>query len=290
MHISELYKRKKPVISFEIFPPKQDGDVEKLKAAITKLKTFNPDFISITYGASGSDSQAKTLEIADLVKNEYGIEAMAHLTCIGATKEKINATLETLKSHNVENILALRGDLPKDVPDFSLSKDYQYAKDLIPDIKRHGMCAAGAAYPEGHIDCEDFDTSLRHLKEKVDIGAEFLTTQLFFENKLFYEFLEQALKIGINVPVVAGVMPILGINQVKRMIFMCGASLPAKIIKILNKYENNPESLKEAGIEYSYEQIADLIRNGIDGVHIYTMNIPDIAGKNVEKLKKAGLI
>ncbi|KNF07322.1 5,10-methylenetetrahydrofolate reductase [Gottschalkia purinilytica] len=285
MFIKDLYDKKKPIVSFEIFPPKRDYDIDTVYETIQDLRDLNPDYISVTYGAGGVGSSDKTLEIASLVKNKYGIEALAHLTCITSDKVKTKAVIEDLKKHNIENILALRGDIPEGF-ELEDDRDYSYAKDLIKDIKEiGGFCIGAAAYPEGHIECDKLNDSLIHLKEKVDAGAEFLITQLFFDNDIFYKFLEKAEKHSINVPIVAGVMPILSRSQVEKMIFMCGASLPSRIIKILNKYEGDSESLKKAGIEHAARQIDDLIRNGIDGVHIYTMNQPEIARENVRRIE-----
>lgn len=276
MHIKDLYSRKKPVISFEIFPPKKDYNVDTIYSTVEELRSLSPDFISVTYGAGGVGSD-KTVEIASLIKNKYNIEVLAHLTCIGSDEESLASKINELKSNNIENILAMRGDI-LDSSKIGSDRKYNYATDLIRDIKKVGGFSVGAAaYPEGHIECEDLRISAIHLKQKIDAGADFLITQLFFQNTLFYNFLNLKEKLSIKVPVSAGVMPILNKSQVQKMIFMCGASLPSKIIKILYKYENNPESLRKAGIEYATEQVIDLIANGVDGVHIYTMNQPEIA-------------
>lgn len=276
MYIKDLYSSKKPVISFEIFPPKKDYNIDTIYSTVEELRELNPDFISVTYGAGGIGSD-KTVEIASIIKNKYNTEVLAHLTCIGSEEKSLALKIDELRKSNIENILAMRGDC-MDSSRLNADRKYNYATDLICDIKNIGGFSIGAAaYPEGHIECDDLRISAIHLKQKVDAGADFLITQLFFENKLLYNFLELKKKLSIKVPVSAGVMPILNKNQVQKMIFMCGASLPSKIIKILYRYENNPESLRKAGIEYATEQVIDLIANGVDGVHIYTMNQPEIA-------------
>lgn len=284
MYIKDLFEKKKPVISFEVFPPKKDAPVETIYKTIEGLVDLSPDFISVTYGAGGVGSD-KTVEIASIIKNKYGIEALAHLTCITSDKQKVQDTIKELKNNNIQNILALRGDIPEG---FKLNKkaDYNYASDLIREIKDGGdFSVAAAAYPEGHIECEDIRISGIHLKQKVNMGADFLITQLFFDNRSFYDFINLKEKLSINVPVTAGVMPILNKNQIQKMIFMSGASLPSNIIKMLYKYENSPEDLRKAGIEHAAEQVIDLIANGIDGVHIYTMNQPEIAREILKSIQ-----
>ena len=283
MQISQLYKKKKTVLSFEIFPPKKEADIQTIYSTIEQLKDLRPDFISVTYSAGGTGNGEKTAQIASLLKNEYGIESVAHLTCITADQEKIHESIETLKKNGVENVLALRGDLPADFTGF---KSYSYAKDLIADIKQQGgMCIGAAAYPEGHIDCVSMADNIAHLRQKVDAGADFFLTQLFFDNAVFYNFLEKVRGAGIYTPISAGVMPILGKQQIQRMIFMCGASLPSSIIKLLNKYENSPEDLRKASIDYAANQVRELIEYGVDGVHIYTMNQPDIARRQMQIIR-----
>jgi methylenetetrahydrofolate reductase (NADPH) len=287
MSIKDLFKTKKPVISFEIFPPKKDFGVETIYSTIDELAKLNPDFISVTYGAGGIGSD-KTVEIASIIKNKYKIEALAHLTCITSDKDRIRHMIDDLKANNIENILAMRGDIPEGFQ-FQSNNKYKFALDLIKDIKKYGEFAVGAAaYPEGHIECDDLRINAIHLKQKVDAGADFLITQLFFDNNLFHKFLNLKENLSINIPISAGIMPILNKSQVQKMIFMCGASLPSNIIKMLYKYENKPESLRKAGIEYATEQVIDLIANGVEGIHIYTMNQPEIAKeilKNIQPWK-----
>ncbi len=285
MTIRELYKRPGPVVSFEVFPPKKDDDVAKIYTALEQLHDLSPDYISVTYGAGGDGGKDKTAEIASVIRNRHNIPALAHLTCITSDKQRVRDTLEHLQRENVQNVLALRGDAPVD-GSLPLSGDYRYSQDLIQDIRSQApdMCIGAACYPEAHIDCDYMTDSLVHLRLKQEAGADFLVTQLFFDNDMFYRFLEQARANGIKLPISAGVMPILGRKQIERMIFMCGASLPAKIIRLLHKYEHSPEDLRAAGIQHAADQALDLIKNGVDGVHIYTMNQPDIARICMERL------
>lgn len=276
MLIKNIFLKKKPVISFEIFPPKKEYPIDTIYSTIESLKDLNPDFISVTYGAGGSGAD-RTVELASTIKNKYNIEALAHLTCIASTRNKINDTLAELKKNNVDNVLALRGDLPQD-PDFAFPEPlhYKYAKDLVSDVRsRGGFSIGGACYPEGHIDSGDLETDIFHLKEKVDFGVDFLITQLFFDNEIFYRFKEKVDYQGINVPILAGIMPVLNKKQIERIVSLCGASIPRKFTRIMEKYGHNPEALKEAGTAYATEQIIDLLSWGVDGVHIYTMNRPE---------------
>ncbi len=279
MKIKELFKNK-PVISLEIFPPKPESPVDTIYKTIDGLYDLKPDYISVTYGAGGS-SKSHTLKIADIIKNKYNIEALAHLTCINSAKEDVDNVLKELKSYGVENVLALRGDIPLDGEfDINAKRDFTYAKDLVNYIKENDdFCIAGACYPEVHIECTDSKEDLKYLKEKVDNGADFLITQLFFDNNLFYSFKEKADAIGINIPISAGIMPVINKKQIERITSLCGTSIPLKFRRILDKYEHNPEALKEAGIAYATEQIIDLLSYGIDGIHLYTMNKPEISRK-----------
>ena len=285
MKIKDLYKTKKSVVSFEIFPPKKEPDISTVYDTVEKLCDLSPDFISVTYSAGGSANRELTLDIAHDVKSRYKTESLAHLTCINSDKSEVLKMLNRAKELGIENILALRGDIPED---FCGKGDFRFAKDLIMQIKRTHpeMCVGAAAYTEGHIECDTTDENIEYLKEKADAGAEFFITQLFFDNRFFYEFYDLTIKKGLKIPISAGIMPMLSKGQIERMIFMCGASLPAKIIRILRKYEHSPEDLQKAAIEYSSEQINDLIAHKVDGVHIYTMNRPEIARANLERMEK----
>lgn len=277
MLIKQLFSEKKPVISFEIFPPKKDSPIEVIYQTLESLSDLKPDYISVTYGAGGSTTK-RTLEIASLIKSKYGVESLAHLTCLTSTKSEIDGILEQLKNCDVHNILALRGDFPQD-PDFKFPDPvhYRYARDLITHIQGSGsFCVGAACYPEGHPECADLHQDILYLKEKVEAGTDFLITQLFFDNDAFYRFMEEKEKAGISVPVTAGIMPVLNKKQIERMATLCKAILPKKFSRIMERYEHNPEALKEAGMAYATEQIIDLLSWGVDGIHLYTMNKPEV--------------
>ncbi len=275
MNIIELFKRKKTVISFEIFPPKLDTPIESIFDTLAKFKELNPDFISVTYGAGGS-AKDRTIEIASKIKNEYSIESMAHLTCVGHSKEEIDKLLASLHNNNLENVLALRGDPPINEPDFDFSKNvFKYANELISYIKsKNNFCISAAAYVEGHINSIRLKDDLIYLKQKVDTGVDFLVTQLFFENRNFYDFLDKTCAIGINCPITPGIMPVFKAEQIKRIASLCGASIPAKLVLLMDKYGSNDEDMRKAGIDYASSQIRNLIDNGVDGIHLLTMNRP----------------
>lgn len=276
MRIADKFRKGKAVFSFEVFPPKKTSPIDTVFNALEQMKNLKPDYFSVTYGAGGSNPE-NTLEIASKIKNEYGVEALAHLTCINSTKSDIDNVLEGLKAHNIDNILALRGDL---VPDVSPKTDFKFANELCSYIKQKGgFNLAGACYPEVHIDASNQVEDILNLKKKVEAGADFLITQLFFDNSVFYRFLEHTKIAGIDIPIEAGIMPVTNKKQIERMVSMCGVSLPSKFAKIMQKYENNPEALRDAGIAYSIEQIVDLLANDVDGIHLYTMNNPFVATK-----------
>lgn len=269
MNISDKFYKGKAVFSFEVFPPKKTSSIETIYNTLDGLKTLNPDFISVTYGASGSAAN-NTCEIASTIKNKYNIEPLAHLTCVNNTSDELNVVLEKFKENGIENILALRGDTPIDAQP---KNDFKYASDLCKYIKNYGgFNVSGACYPEVHVEAENEVEDVLNLKKKVDAGAEHLITQLFFDNSAFYRFVERAKIAGINVPIQAGIMPVVNKNQIEKMVSMCGASLPVKFTKTMQKYENNPEALRDAGIAYAIEQIVDLLSNNVDGIHLYTMN------------------
>ncbi|CAM2738306.1 methylenetetrahydrofolate reductase [NAD(P)H] [Clostridium sporogenes] len=283
MHIKELFNQKNLVFSFEIFPPKVTSSIETIYETLEELKDLTPDFISVTYGAGGSLKDNKTCELSSLVKNKYGIEALAHLTCINSTREDIDSIINELKENNIENILALRGDIPKDK---NIIGEYNYAFELIRKIKENNNFGiAGACYPEGHIECESLEKDIKELKRKVDAGAEHLISQLFFDNNTFYEFLNRTEQKNIKVPIQAGIMPVVNKKQIERIVKISGATLPKKFIKILDKYEYDKEAIRDAGIAYAVEQIVDLVSSGVKGIHLYTMNNPYIARKITESTK-----
>ncbi len=282
MKIKSMFERG-TVFSFEIFPPKKTSPIETVYNTLEKLGDLNPDFISVTYGAAGSTNKVSTCEIASAIKNKYGVVPAAHLPCINYTKEEILQILDEFKASGIENILALRGDINPDIPP---KKDFKYASELIEFIKANGdFDIAGACYPEGHIECDNIIDDIHNLKKKVDAGAEHLISQLFFDNSCFYSFLEKIRIAGINVPVEAGIMPVVNKNQIERMVSLCGASLPSKFTKMMQKYEHSPEAIRDAGIAYAIDQIVDLVSNGVDGIHIYTMNNPYVARRISEAVE-----
>lgn len=274
MKISELFAQKKPVVSFEVFPPKPDSPFETVLEAVEALHSLKPDFISVTYGAGGS-TQNKTLELAQHIKEAYGIEALAHLTCITNSPEDIDAILNEIEVRGLENILALRGDPPKNWQGFIYKI---HATDLIQKIaRRKKFFIAGAAYPEGHPEAASPEEDLQHLKEKVEAGAELLITQIAFDNNYLKRFREGVAQAGITIPVTAGIMPVFSAGQIVHICELCGATLPPRLVAMLDKYSHNQDALQSAGIEYACRQINDLIDAGFDGIHIYTMNRPLLA-------------
>ena len=250
MKLAELFKQGRPVFSFEVFPPKRDKPIDTIYSTLDALKDLKPDFISVTYGASGSLADNSTCEIASAIKHKYGMESAAHLTCVNSTREEVKVVLERLKAAGVENILALRGDISPDVPP---KDDFHHASELIEYIKSLGydFGISGACYPEGHPNSESQIDDIVNLKKKVDAGAQHLVSQLFFDNSIK--------------------------KQIERMVSMCGASLPPKFAKTMSRYETRPDALKDAGIAYAAEQIVDLVSQGVDGIHLYTMNNPEVA-------------
>lgn len=282
MKIAELFKEGKTVFSFEIFPPKKDSSIDTIYDTLDGLSDLHPDFISVTYGAGGSEANVITSEIAGLIKRKYHTESIAHLTCVNSTKEDIDFQLELFRRQGIENVLALRGDINPDIPP---KDDFEHASDLISYMKeRSDLGFSGACYPEGHVECESLDKDIENLKIKVEAGATHLISQLFFDNASFYKFIEKARAAGITVPIEAGIMPCVNAKQIQRMVGMCGASLPTKFTKMIARYENNPEAMRSAGIAYAVDQIIDLCANGVDGIHLYTMNNPVIARKIAESV------
>ena len=275
MKLAELFGKGRTVFSCEVFPPKKTSPVDSIYKTLDGLRDIHPDFISVTFGAGGSQVNQSTREIAGLIQNQYHIPAMAHLTCVAAGREDVDRLLEELKAEGVENILALRGDVNPDIPP---KTDFAHASDLVSYIRAHSDFGVSAAcYPEGHLESPDLVSDIRHLKEKVDAGAQHLVSQLFFDNEDFFRFLERARIAGIDVPIEAGIMPVLSRSSIQRMVSMCGASLPSKLTRILAWYGDHPAALREAGIAYAIDQISDLIAGGVEGIHLYTMNDPAVA-------------
>lgn len=266
------------VYSFEVFPPKPDVPIERIFETLAALRDLSPDFISVTYGAGGSVPGASTAEICRTIQETHGIPSIAHLPCINETKESVLEKLKQFRALGVENILALRGDRNPAVPP---QTDFAYATDLITFIRENSAAdefdIAAACYPEGHPEAPDLDTDILHLKEKVEAGASHLISQLFYSNRDFYRFREKIAAAGIFVPVEAGIMPVTSKKSIERMVSLCGASIPKRLAKLMARYANDPASLKAAGLEYAIEQITDLREHGVDGIHLYTMNNPDVA-------------
>ena len=278
--VSYIYETAKAAgrqpVSFEIFPPKGDLTLEAAHEVAAELADLLPDFVSVTYSAGGSGNKQATAEVAAMIHDDFDIPTVAHLTCLGATEESISHAIDDLKRKGIASVLALRGDrVPGAAP--SEGEPFRFAKDLVMRLADEGFCVGAAAYPEGHIECTDFKASVAHLRQKQDAGACFFVTQLFFDNAYYYRFRDAADAAGIDAPIACGVMPFLGKAQIQRMVFMCGASLPSPIIKLLAKYEDDPASLRAAGLEYACSQLVDLQEHGADGLHVYTMNQPDIA-------------
>lgn len=279
MNLEHLLDNKRVVYSLEVFPPKTTTSIDTIYNTLYGLRGLKPDFISVTYGAGGSEAQKnKTCEIASLIRSEYGIEPVSHLTCIGSTKEEVRATLWQLKEKGVENILALRGDRRPDMPE---SEDFKYASDLVAFIREEepSFHIIGACYPECHSDAATPEEDVQNLKRKINAGVSHLITQLFFDNDHFYEFMDRLLAAGITVPVEAGIMPITSRSQIERMVAMCGAGIPSRLATMINKYADDQVALRDAGIAYATNQIIDLLANGVRGIHLYTMNQVDTAAR-----------
>lgn len=277
MIIETLFRKKKPVLSFEIFPPKKEAELQNIDATLETLAKLHPDFISVTFGAGGSSTNNKTVELAKKIKRDYGIEPLVHLTCLSHSREEIKVILNELQEAELWNVLALRGDRNPDIPP---KEDFHYANELVEFIKAQGdFHVSGACYPEVHTEAADSVSDIRNLKKKVDAGAGHLVSQLFFDNDNFYDFLVKLKIAGIDVPVEAGIMPVTNRAQIKRMVNMCGAVLPEKFEKILEKYGDNKEALFDAGMAYAVNQIVELIAHGVDGIHVFTMNNPVVAGR-----------
>ncbi|MCI9493046.1 MAG: methylenetetrahydrofolate reductase [NAD(P)H] [Lachnospiraceae bacterium] len=277
MKISELLKTKEVTISCELFPPKKGSELKKAHEVVQEMAKVKPSFMSVTYGASGGISE-HTVDLANEVQNVNGVLALAHLTCASSSRDKIQEVLGELRGHKIENILALRGDIPEGL-DFPLPGQYHHASELMEEIRAFGdFCIGGACYPEGHPEAESIEADIDNLKRKVEAGCEFFTTQMFFDNNILYNFLYRALKKGIEVPVVAGIMPVTNAKQIQRISSLSGTILPQRFRAIVERFAGHPAALKQAGIAYATEQIIDLIANGVGHVHIYTMNKPDVAG------------
>ncbi len=278
MKISSILSQNKPTLSFEVFPPKNLETFDNIKKATEEIALLKPSFVSITYGAGGSTSKY-TLDIGENIQNTTSVPCLAHLTCVGSKKESILNSLEATLNKGIYNILALRGDIPSNEQSSYSSWDYKHAVDLVREIKNFNkdFCVGGACYPEIHPESKNQKEDIFYLKEKVDAGCEFLTTQMFFDNNLLYNFLYKIREAGIKVPVVAGIMPITNANQIERAISLSHSFMPQRFKSIVDKFKDNPLAMKQAGIAYATDQIIDLYANGVNHVHVYTMNKPDVA-------------
>ena len=282
MDLMEKFRSKQLVVSFEVFPPKNDAAYAPVEAAVDALASFSPDFISVTYGAGGGTS-VNTPKIAAHIENDLHIPAMAHLTCASSDKQTVHNVLQDLKTRGVRNVLALRGDLPENfAPD---DDHYRYASELVKAVREFGGFTVGAAcYPEGHVEAASPEQDLENLKRKVDCGVDFLVTQMFFDNSVLYSFLYRALKKGIDIPVCAGIMPVMNPKQMARSWKLSGTPLPARLKTAADKFADDPQAMQQAGIAYATEQIIELVANGVSGIHIYTMNRPEVAGAIMRNL------
>lgn len=278
MKISDLLNQEKRLLSFEVFPPKTTDTFETVKSATEQIARLHPSFMSVTYGAGGTTDQYTTMIASNIIKN-YGVTSIAHLTCVSTDKEKIENKLIELKKNGIENILALRGDIPSNGV---ICQDFTYANELVEFIKKKSdFCIGGACYPDSHVESKNQQTDILYLKKKVDAGCDFLTTQMFFDNNVLYNYLYKIRKAGITVPVIAGIMPVTNANQIKRICSISGTYLPARFKRIADKFGDNPAAMLQAGVAYATEQTIDLYANGIKAVHVYSMNKPEVA-RNIQ--------
>lgn len=285
MRLNAILGKEKLTLSFEVFPPKTDADFESVKKAAYNVAALHPSYMSVTYGAGGSTSK-HTVAIAKGIQKEYDVPTIAHLTCVGATKQSIREALSNMQRAGVENVLALRGDRPSWMEGEPFT-DYHYASELVETIKEFGgFCVGGACYPEGHPDAANKREDIQNLKKKVDAGCEFLTTQMFFDNNIFYNFLYRAREAGINVPVIPGIMPITRASQVKNAVKLSGCNMPERFINIVDHFGKDKDAMQQAGIIYATDQIIDLIANGITNIHVYSMNNSRVAQGIQENLSE----
>ncbi|MCR4674976.1 MAG: methylenetetrahydrofolate reductase [NAD(P)H] [Lachnospiraceae bacterium] len=274
--ISEILSTEKPTLSFEVFPPKTEDKYEGVEKAALDIATLHPSFISVTYGANGGTRRYTSDIAGDIAKN--GVPSLAHLTCVASNKESVDEALKIYKEKGIENILALRGDLPENTTEMPADADFHHASDLTAYIKSKGdFCIGGACYPEGHPEAANKDGDILNIKKKVEAGCEFLTTQMFFENSIMFNYMYRLREAGVMVPVCAGIMPITNANQVKRSIQLSGSVMPPRFLALVDKFGDNPKAMKQAGIAYATDQIIDLIANGIHHIHVYSMNKPEVA-------------
>ena len=283
MKINKILADKTPSISFEVFPPKQETNLAEVKSAAGAIAALNPSFMSVTYGAAGSTSKM-TVEVAADIKNLHGVPVLPHLTCVASTREHVANMIKQIRENNIDNIMALRGDMPKDG---IVCHDYEHASDLIKDIRSLDptICIGAACYPEGHVESVHKSDDIGYLKVKEEAGCNFLTTQMFFDNNIFYNFLYRVKDAGITVPIVPGIMPITTSKQLSRSVQLSGTSVPERFKAIVDRFGDDPVSMRQAGIIYATEQIIDLIANGVNHIHVYSMNKPDVASDILYNLK-----
>ncbi|MCD8372370.1 MAG: methylenetetrahydrofolate reductase [NAD(P)H] [Clostridia bacterium] len=274
MKVTDIIKSKKATLSFEVFPPKTSDKFESISKAIGDIAALRPDFMSVTYGAGGGTS-AYTVQISRDIKEKYGVTSVAHLSCISSTRADVKEKLSLLRESGIENILALRGDIPEG---WHGNLEYRYASELVAEIKAFGgFCIGGACYPEGHPESETLFTDIDNLKRKVDAGCDFITTQMFFDNDIFYSFLAKVRDAGINIPVIPGIMPVTNAKQIKRTMSLSNGILPTRFRRIVDRFGDNPAAMRQAGVAYATEQIIDLYANGLKAVHVYSMNNAAVA-------------
>lgn len=286
MKLTEILNRKELSLSFEVFPPKTQDVFDVVKDATEKIAALKPSFVSVTYGAGGGTSKY-TLKIAENIKRTYGVETLAHLTCVSSDKNTVRERIHDMQLSGIENVMALRGDIPEDKINDDRSRwDYSHAVDLIRELKKSGadFCIGGACYPETHPESATSREDILHLKEKVDAGCDFLTTQMFFDNDLLYAFLYKIREAGINVPIIAGIMPITSAKQVERAVKLSRSFMPRRFKSLVDRFGSDPLAMKQAGIAYATDQIIDLYANNVKNVHVYTMNKPDVAEKIMKNL------
>ncbi len=285
MKIRDILKSEEPHISFEVFPPKTDAGYDSVLAATEKIAALKPSFISVTYGAGGGTSK-NTVSIASHIKDDFGVTSLAHLTCVSSTKEVVHQVIGELKENGIENILALRGDIPSEY-EFPLPNHYRYANELIEDIRQQGdFCIGAACYPEGHVETEHKKDDIINLKHKVDCGVDFLTTQMFFDNHILYNFLYRIREKGITVPVLPGIMPVTNKKQIARIGGMSGTILPERFRAIVDRFGDDQKAMQQAGVAYATDQIIDLIANGVNHIHVYSMNKPEVAAAIIRNLSE----
>ena len=277
MKLSQLFAEKKPTLSFEVFPPKSSENFDAIFTAASEIACLKPHFMSVTYGAGGGGS-AYTIQLSAQLQQNHGVPLLTHLTCVGSTRRGILERLAQMKEAGIENVLALRGDLPEG--EVAQGWDYRYAAELVAEIKRYGgFCVGGACYPEGHVESSCQKEDILHLKEKVDCGCDFLTTQMFFDNNILFNYLYKIREAGITIPIVAGIMPVTNAKQIKRICQLSGTDLPPRFKSIVDRFGGHPAAMKQAGVAYATEQIVDLLANGVNAIHVYSMNKPEVAAE-----------